>query len=709
MQETVRSYSRFAYGALLAFVLVFVGESAHTAYHDRQVLLEANVQRAHTGALMMEDQLSQSIRLFESSLKALPDLAGRPLAQLSHQELTYYLRRLIISQPAVRSISALDATGKIVASTQEANLNVAVDLDSFNPHDIEKDRISPLRIGAAWKGQDFNAVHTVDVHQAGDINATYFIPVALRIGKDSQKLWVLASIDPDFFVDRFTRFIRPDTDHFELTRYDGVSLVSSDDGLSHNEFEMASALDRMQEQDDSADWLTSTRTAPGYPFTVTMRVNREGVLSEWEHRTWIQGAWTLLAIVVMGSVTLYLMRQLHRAELAEQQQRQDLASSRDKAEAATRAKSYFLSNMSHEIRTPMNGVIGMTQLALEEQLPQAAEKYVRHAHTAAVSLLGILNEILDFSKIEAGKLQVESIGFNLKQVVDEAMSIQQFAASNKHLDLRVEWDDDVDVWMKGDPLRISQIINNLVGNAIKFTHKGQVSLRLSRPRPLWLRMDVIDQGVGMTQAQLANLFKPFSQADTSTTRLFGGTGLGLAICQHLCERMGGHIGVNSEPNIGSTFSVDLPYQPFEAPAIITPTPAQPVTSVDFRGLRVLVVEDHALNRQLLQTLLQKVGVHTELAVHGQDAIEKLNADPQAYDLVLMDIQMPVMDGIAATQTLRADVRFSKLPIIAVTANALSDEQDICIKAGMQAYLVKPIDRTSLYETLTQWGVKSKRA
>jgi CheY-like chemotaxis protein len=222
-------------------------------------------------------------------------------------------------------------------------------------------------------------------------------------------------------------------------------------------------------------------------------------------------------------------------------------------------------------------------------------------------------------------------------------------------------------------------------------------------------MEVIDQGVGMTQAQLANLFKPFSQADTSTTRLFGGTGLGLAICQHLCDRLGGYIGVSSEPDIGSTFIVDLPYQPFEAPTTITPISDQSSNSVDFTGLRVLVVEDHALNRQLLQALLQKVGVHTELAVHGQDAIERLNADPQAYDLVLMDIQMPVMDGIAATQALRADDRFAQLPIIAVTANALSDEHDICIKAGMQAYLVKPIDRASLYETLTQWGVKSKRA
>jgi signal transduction histidine kinase/ActR/RegA family two-component response regulator len=709
MQETVRSYSRFVYAALISFVLVVFGGGGYTAYREREALIDYNLQRASAGALMMEDQLSQSMRLFENSVHALPELTGKPLAQLSHQELTYYLRRLIISLPAVRSISVVDASQTIIASTHDQNLNVRVALDSFTPIDSQNDHTPALRIGAAWKGEDFNSVHTINIHRPGEIDSAYFIPIAMHLGKGESRLWAVAAINPDYFVDRFTRFIQPNTDHFELARYDGVSLVSSDDGISHNEFEMASALDRLDAPNGESDWLSSTRNAPSYPFLVTMRVSRDGILSEWARRTWMQIIWTSLAMLVMTSLTFYLLRQLRRAELAEQQQRLDLARSRDKAEAATRAKSDFLANMSHEIRTPMNGVIGMTQLALEESMPQAAFKYVRNAHTAAVSLLGILNDILDFSKIEAGKLQIESISFSLKQVVDEAMNIQHFAANSKDLNLVVEWADDVHHWIKGDPLRISQIINNLMGNAIKFTNHGQVKLSLSRPQAQWVRLEVIDQGVGMTQAQLAHLFKPFSQADTSTTRLYGGTGLGLAICQHLCDRMGGHISVTSEPGVGSRFTVDLPYIESTAPVMVAQKVETQPSVFDFSGMRVLVVEDHALNRQLLLALLQKVGVETEMAIHGQDAMEKLHANPKAYDLVLMDIQMPVMDGIAATQALRKDPQYGDLPIIAVTANALSDEQEECIKAGMQAYLVKPIDRNSLYETLTKWGSKRIRS
>ena len=704
-----KSYTRFVLGTLLIFILVVGLGVSYSAYRDRAVVQQIHLQRAQGGVMMMEDQLTQTLQLVENTLRTLPELSGQPLGSAPSHELSVLLQRLQHAQPALRSLSVMTQREGIRASTNPENLGLRFDLEDFSPPDQSKAASSVLRFGAAWEGRDFQSVHVINTRRAGTINSPYFIPVALRLGNDEDKVWVLAALNPDFLINRFTRYIQTETDRFELMRFDGLSLVTSEDSLSPDEFELASLLPLIQQQEigtHTGEWLTAYRASPNYPFVVAIRINRDLVLRDWVARTWWQVLATFLALSVMSGITLYLMRQLKRSEWAEQQQRVDLARSRDNAEAATRAKSDFLANMSHEIRTPMNGLIGMTELALEEEMSQSAENYVRNAHTAAVSLLGILNDILDFSKIEAGKLQIESINFNLKELIDDIMTIQACSAQNKGLMLRSNWDKNLPTWVKGDPLRISQIINNLVGNAIKFTHSGCVDLNLSKSMDNTLRIDVKDQGVGMNEQQLAHLFKPFSQADTSITRLYGGTGLGLAICQHLCERMGGEISVTSQPGVGSCFTVDLPFEAaIEVQRESQPSQPHSQTKYDMSNMRVLLVEDHALNRQLLLALLDKVGVSTEVAVHGQDALQKLSAADMAYDLVLMDIQMPVMDGIAATKALRSDARFNDLPIIAVTANALSDERELCLNAGMQAYLVKPIDRQTLYEALVKWGRK----
>jgi signal transduction histidine kinase/ActR/RegA family two-component response regulator len=707
-----KSYKRFILGTLILFIGVVVLGVSYSAWRDRVVLQQFNLQRAQGGVMMLEDQLTQTLQLVENTLRTLPELSDKPLSQASSRELSALLERMQHAQPALRSLSVMTEREGIRASTNPENVGLRFDLKDFSPDDQLKAASSVLRFGAAWEGRDFSAVHGPNAHRPGSINSPYFIPVALRLGGDEDRVWVLAALNPDFLINRFTRYIQTDTDRFELMRYDGLTLVTSEDVLSHDEFELASLLPQIHEQEigtSQGDWMTAYRTSANYPFVVSIRVNRDLVLKDWVARTWWQVLATVLALGLMSGMTLYLLRQLKRSEMAEQQQRSDLARSRDKAEAATRAKSDFLANMSHEIRTPMNGLIGMTELALEEPMSDHAKAYVHNAHSAAVSLLGILNDILDFSKIEAGKLQIESINFNLKELVDEIMTIQGYSAQSKGLTLQANWDPQLPTWIKGDPLRVSQIINNLVGNAIKFTNSGCVDLNLSAQKDHWLHIEVKDDGVGMDEAQLAHLFKPFSQADTSITRVYGGTGLGLAICQHLCERMGGKISVTSEPNVGSCFTVDLPF----VAAIETPLTSQPLqphsqSTFDMSDMRVLLVEDHVLNRQLLLALLDKVGVKTQVAVHGQDALKQLSADPCQFDLVLMDIQMPVMDGIAATKALRSDARFNDLPIVAVTANALSDEREQCLSAGMQAYLVKPIDRQTLYETLVLWGRKPAR-
>ena len=388
----------------------------------------------------------------------------------------------------------------------------------------------------------------------------------------------------------------------------------------------------------------------------------------------------------------------------------ELQASRDKAEAATLAKSQFLANMSHEIRTPMNGLIGMTQLALEEALPQTAQRYIENAHTSAVSLLGILNDILDFSKIEAGKLELEWMPVSLATLLSQVLALNAVAADHKGLMLRHEVAKGVPDSFMSDPVRLVQILNNLIGNAIKFTSAGNVEIHVSlamQESPLlthlpFLRFDITDTGVGMSAAQLSQLFQPFTQADNSTTRLFGGTGLGLAISRSLSQKLDGHLQIDSTEGVGTRVTLWLPLKPL-APVPkqqASTTPADALTRLT--GCQVLVVEDHPMNRQLMQALLSKLGITSVMAENGQQALTCLAQSPQDFDAVLMDVQMPVMDGMEATLQIRMNPQHARLPIIAVTANAMSDEREECLRAGMQDYLSKPVNRQALHEALLRW-------
>ena len=701
-----RGYSRFAYIFLVLFVLSVIGGVGYSSHQERLAQLAFQLQRAQGSAQVVEDQITQTFQLIENMVLTLPELSDTNLAQSSPADLTRLLNRLQFGQPALRSLSVLTAKDGIKASTNAANVGLVLTLDEFIPPDANASASSVLRIGNMWEGRDFaDGRSTADGAPTAD-NARNFLPLLFRLGVGPDAVWVLAAINTDYLLNRMQRYTHAESDQFELIRFDGHMLMQSDDeGVFTSRFDWADLLPDMQNQEigtHTGSWLTAYRASSRYPFFFAIHVNRDAVLTQWAANFWIMVYWTGAALLAVLAVTTVLLRHVRLSEEAERLQQVELTISRDKAEAATRAKSHFLANMSHEIRTPMNGVIGMTQLALEENLPPLAERYVKSAHTAAVSLLGILNDILDFSKIEADKLEIESVPVKLPHLLNDLVTMQRFMAEDKKLTLELTLDPAVPVWIESDPLRLSQILNNLLGNAIKFTAKGRVDLRVSVGGNGLLHFEIQDQGVGMSPDQMSHLFLPFSQADSSTTRIFGGTGLGLAICKQLSDRMGGHISVVSTLGAGSTFSVDLPFVAVDAPKAASDQRRFDLNEADFAGTRLLLVEDHVLNRQLLLALLKKVNVEVHIAANGEEVLDMLTQSEQPFDLILMDIQMPVMDGITATRHIRSDNRYDDLPIVAVTANAMSDERTMCLSAGMQDYLLKPLNREALFACLARW-------
>ncbi|MES2684768.1 MAG: ATP-binding protein, partial [Pseudomonadota bacterium] len=362
-------------------------------------------------------------------------------------------------------------------------------------------------------------------------------------------------------------------------------------------------------------------------------------------------------------------------------------------------------NMSHEIRTPMNAIIGLTHLAVTQIQEPKLHSQLSKVEDSAKALLGLLNDILDFSKIEAGRMTVERIPFDLWDVLDRVQGLISDRASEKSLMFNVWRVPHLPRDLMGDPLRLHQVLLNLVSNAVKFTNSGSVTLNCTvveaSDTHASLRFEVQDTGIGIDPIQMTRLFSAFTQADNSTTRRFGGTGLGLTICKELVALMGGRLTVDSTHGSGSTFTVLLDFDCADPAWRQLHLPDDDLSQGDpLVGAKVLLVDDNFINLEVAGELLRQSQVEVTTATNGREALEKIMASD--YDAVLMDLQMPEMDGLTATRQLRLDPLYANLPVIAMTANAMTGDRERCIAAGMNDHIPKPIDPVEMRTTLARW-------
>lgn len=670
--------------------------------------VQINLKIADFHANTLSEQIIQTFINLDLIIK---DLDSSIITQKDMESLESKFTNIMSNNPYIRSINLLDSKKVIVYSSNEKNIGVKISNGNFYPKPMFNQAI--LQFGNPYIGRDFEDSQDASLLKDIDKNNSSFLPLMKKISIDMKDYYISINVNSDYFINKYATNLENNFATLELIRIDGILLFSSN---SNNEIgkqveETALIKEAIKknkslgiETINDKKYLSSNKLTDIFPLNIIVRLDFKKTMTKWEQKRVI--IIFIITLLVFFSIALvftliyrYSKEKQNELDLQKSTQK-TLKKAKELAEKANKAKSDFLANISHEIRTPLNGTIGLTDLVLNTSLDEVQKDYLEKAQKSSYALLYLINDILDYSKIEAGKLSLENRVFELDDVNNNIKDLFEYQANSRDISLEIYTPKDL--ILIGDSLRLRQILTNIVGNAIKFTKEGfikySVSVKEEDNNSMLLHFSIKDSGMGMSKEVQQNLFKEFTQADTSVTRKYGGTGLGLAISKQLVMLMDGRIWLESSLGVGSEFMFDIKFKKanlLDKEKLIK-KPTQNLEMKKLQASHILLVEDNSINQIVAVGILKSLGLSVDIANDGKEAVDKVKI--QEYDLILMDIQMPIMDGFEASRKIR---EFNKeIPIIALSAAVMQEDKEKTKSAGMNAHLEKPINQEKLCETLS---------